>query len=70
VRTRLAVPALLLVAAGPTSAASSHHLREGRASVYAPRSNGFYVPQSGGFYGGSDYGSDYGGGRESMIHAT
>jgi hypothetical protein len=69
VKTTLAVLILLLVAGDPTSAASSRYLREGRASAYVPRSNGFYAPQSGESYGGSDYGSDYGG-REGLVHAT
>jgi hypothetical protein len=53
--------ALVLLASGPTFAASSHakHVQEGRASAY--------VPQSSGYYGGSDYSPSS---REEMIHAN
>jgi hypothetical protein len=60
-KTVIAALALVLVAAGPTFAASSHaeHFREGRS--------GAYVPQSSYYYGGSDYSPSS---REQMIHAN
>jgi hypothetical protein len=58
-KTVIAALALVLVAAGPTFAASSKHLREGRS--------GAYVPQSSYYYGGSDYSPSS---REQMIHAN
>jgi hypothetical protein len=61
-KTVIAALALVLIAAGPTFAASSHarHLYEGRSSAYVPQSSYFY-------YGGSDYGPSS---REQMIHAN
>jgi hypothetical protein len=57
-KTIIAALALVLLAAGPTFAASPHtrHLQEGRASAY-------YVPQSG-YVGITDTS------RESLIHAA
>jgi hypothetical protein len=59
--------ALVALAASPTFAAHSHakHLREGRASAVAPRTNDFIIQN--GFGHGSDSGYR-GTGREQMIH--
>jgi hypothetical protein len=60
-KTVIAALALVLVAASPTLAAHSHNkqLYEGRGAAY--------VPQSSGYYGGSDYSPSS---REQMIHNT
>jgi hypothetical protein len=61
-KTIIAALALVVVAASPTFATTSHarHLYEGRSSAYVPQSSYYY-------YGGSDYSPSS---REQMIHAN
>jgi len=60
-KTVIAALALIVLAAGPTFAASSHarHLYEGRSGAYSS--------QFSGYYGGSGYAPSS---REQMIHAN
>ena len=71
-KTMIAALALVLLASGPTFAASSHtrHLRQGR-DFYVPQYGYSYVPQStldawAGIAGGTNYSTTS---REGLVHA-
>ena len=66
-KAMISASALVALAASPTFATNSlaKHLREGRASANAPRTNGLVIQNGYGY--GSDSGY-LGTGREQMIH--